>query len=896
MTGPMNRTLLACSALLAACMPTRPRPAVTSPAEPAVDIVRARPTLRLGDEAHPLGYELALEVDPAQDRFTGAVRIDVELSHPVRTIWLHAAELQILAAEVAAGADIQPVRTESAPGEFLALHWKQPIGPGKAQLRMRYRGNMHSREGGALFRRREGGEWYLFSQMEALEARRVLPCFDEPRFKVPVQLSLTVPQGLVAVANTAAVAETPLAGGRKRVDFAETPPIPSYLLALAVGPFEIVDAGVAGRNATSIRILTPRGRAAQARYAAQIAGPVLELLEDYFARPYPYGKLDQVAVPSFLGAMENPGLVTYDQSLLLSPPAEDTLQRQQSLVSTCAHELAHQWFGNLVTMPWWNDIWLNEAFATWMAAKIVERFHPEWDVPVRRVLQRDRAMAVDRLSSARVVRQPIASAHDITGAFDGITYDKGAALLHMFESWLGADEFQRRVRGYITAHAWKTATGADFLAALGEGQPELAESMTSFVDQQGTPLLTIELRCAPGRAPEVMLRQSRALPLGSRADAAQRWLVPVCLGYGVAGERHRTCQLVAQEETAITLDRAGPGACPDWVLGNDQGSAYYRVAYSETLLASLLDRSGEQLSVPERLSVLGDLRAMIAAGRQPASAALRRAALLAGAENEHLLAAAIELATVRRDLVPDGMQTRYRRYLHRQFAPVLRRIGFVPRAGESDERQLLRPRLLWLLAARAEHPQVLAWGATRARRWLEDPAAVHPELVDTALAIAAYRGDLALWQRLRRRLDQTSDRIERTRLLRAMGHFTAPVAVERNLALVAGNELELHESIGLLGAAVAEPLTRIRGWAFVREHIDTLVARMPRFGARRLVDLGQHFCDTAQATEVEAVLRPRIDRIPGGPRQLDSALESIHLCHQARLHHGPALRRFLQRS
>jgi alanyl aminopeptidase len=333
-----------------------------------------------------------------------------------------------------------------------------PLASGRTVIRIEYRGELCARDNVGAFRVREGNDWYVYTQFESIFARRAFPCFDEPGIKVPWQLTLDVPAGNTALSNTSALSETPLEeGGKptgmKRVRFGETRPLPSYLIAFAVGPFDIVDAGKAGRNATPVRIVTPRGQGALARYAVQVTPRLLEMTEEYTGIAHPYEKLDSIAVPRPGGAMENPGLITYASSLILAQPRDETPRFKQAYAHVAAHEIAHLWFGDLVTHAWWDDVWLNESFATWLSVKTIERFAPGWDIRAQDAHGRDYAMKNDALASARRIRQPIESTNDIFNAFDPITYAKGGAVLGMFENWIGEARFAQALRQYLSKHA-----------------------------------------------------------------------------------------------------------------------------------------------------------------------------------------------------------------------------------------------------------------------------------------------------------------------------------------------------------------------------------------------------------------------------------------------------------
>ena len=355
-----------------------------------------------------------------------------------------------------------------------------------------------------IFRQKTGDDWYAFTQFEATDARRAFPCFDEPSYKVPWRLALTIPKGDIAVSNTPVAKEVSAGDGLRTVIFEETKPLPSYLVAFGIGPFDVVDAGRAGIKHTPIRMIVPRGQASEARYAVETTGQILALLEKYFGTPYPYAKLDNLVIPQTVrfGAMENAGLITCNERILLAKPAEETADFKRGWASVCAHETAHQWFGDLVTLAWWDDTWLNESFATWMSRKIVEQWKPEWDTPVSNVAARAGTMEGDSLATARKIRQPIESKGDIDNAFDNISYGKGAAVLAMFEAWVGPEKFQKGVRRYLGEHAFGNATYKDFLNALeAEGGAGVGKAFATFLDQPGVPLVSLDLVCGSGAPP-----------------------------------------------------------------------------------------------------------------------------------------------------------------------------------------------------------------------------------------------------------------------------------------------------------------------------------------------------------------------------------------------------------
>ncbi len=494
------------------------------------------PEFRLGRQVLPARYAIALTLTPGQDTFEATADIDLNVTAASNEIWMNATGLQIRAATLrAAGASATP-KVQLKDDGLAGFLFDRAIAPGPATLHIEYAGKISNNSSAGVFQMKEANRWYLYTQFEPTDARRAFPCFDEPDFKVPWQITLNVPKDQKAFSNTPSVAENSASGGRKTVTFAATRPLPSYLIAFAVGPFDVAEAGRAGKKNTPIRVITPQGKAYQAKFAVATIPGLLTQLEKYFGLPYPYEKLDSIAMPISNFAMENAGLITYGEDLLLGDPNDDTIRRQREFAIVGAHEMSHQWFGDLVTTAWWNDIWLNEGFATWMETKIVNEWKPEWHANIDAVDDRLEAMGLDSLVSARKIRQPILSASDIANAFDNITYMKGAAVLRMFENYLGPDVFRRGVHAYLEAHADKNATTEEFLASISAAAGRnVAPAFDTFLDKPGVPEISAELECGRGR-PSLRLTQKRYLPIGSPGrssdqTSAELWEIPVCVRY-----------------------------------------------------------------------------------------------------------------------------------------------------------------------------------------------------------------------------------------------------------------------------------------------------------------------------------------------------------------------------
>jgi alanyl aminopeptidase len=839
----------------------------------------APPKLRLLAVAVPTRYAAELWIDPSQDTFKGKIQIRISLKGESDTLWLNGKELTIeetSAVSAAGPKDLILAEASAAGKDFVRIHFQRNLPPGEYDVTLTYRGRVDLKDTEGLFRQREGDDWYVFSQFEAIFARRAFPCFDEPGYKVPWQLALHVPRKLVAVSNTPVLSETDEGGGTKKVLFERTKPLPSYLIALGVGPFDIVPAGTAGRNRVPIRMIVPKGRGAEARWAVESTGPILDQLESYFDTPYPYEKLDHLVIPETVGfgAMENPGLVTYASTLLLANPADETIRFQRSYASVCAHETAHQWFGDLVTMAWWDDVWLNEAFATWMGTKIVGRWKPDWGTRASRVGTRSLAMDVDSLVTARRIRQPIESNDDIENAFDGITYQKGGAVLDMFEAWVGEETFRKGVHEYLKSHAFGNATAADFVGSIASAakNPALNTAFFSFLDEPGVPLVTAELACTGG-PPRVLLSQKRFLPTGSSGSAKQTWRIPVCVRTGEAGATP-VCTLLTEEKGVLALSEA----CPERVVANAASAGYYRVLYKGSMLGKVLADSGKHLSTAERIGVLTDAAALARTGDVPMATALALVPAFAGDPDRQVAEALVRIAASPRDLfVTDELRPNYRRFVADSFGARARALGFKSRPGEDEDTKLLRSAVVGLVAEDADDPALVAGATSLARKWLTDRSAVEPEMLSTVLTAAARHGDAELYTALLAEAKRSKDRRERGRLLAALGAFRDPSVQKLALHLTLSPDFDARESLIVLREAAADRVTREATWAFLKANFDALAARLPRDTPAWFPQLAAGFSDETHRADVAAFFKDKAPNYTGGPRRLAQSLEQIQL-------------------
>ena len=829
---------------------------------------------RLGREVVPTAYALDLTLDPAQPRFTGLGEIEVTLTRPRRRIDLHAEGLDFSQVEAQVGAVARTGRAEAGPNGGLAVRFAEPLPAGRVVLRFRWSAPLPEVPQG-LYRVKEGDDWYAFTQFEAVDARRAFPCFDQPEFKTPFQVTLRVPDGQVALGNAREIGRR-TEGGVTIVNFARTRPLPTYLVAFAVGPFEVVEAPPEAIPGVPLRVVTTRGKGVLAPWALSQAPVIHRALEAWFGRPHGFDKLDLVAVPNFTaGAMENVGLVTFRETLLLLDAEAAPAQRKAWSLGLMAHELAHMWFGNLVTMAWWDDLWLNEAFATWMASAVVATTHPELEADLEALAQTRYVMSLDAQRHTRAVRQPVAVGSEAESAFDGITYGKGAALLRMAETWLGPAVFQQGVRHYIERHAGGSATTADLFAALGQAAgKDVAAVLAPFLDQPGVPLIQAALECPKDAKPFVNLAQSRYLPKGLAAPAGV-WPVPVCLRYGHPAPSQE-CFLLTTPTARFELTTP---TCPTWLHPNALQRGYYvwHLAEPEGLAALWAHRG--HLGAAEAVALPGVLAALLEAGVLPAGAYLDGLELLAADEHRVVVEGVLDgLVEIDALAVDDGLRPAYGHLVRRLLRPHVRRLGAMPQPREPVADRLLRPRILNTLAYLGEDEALRAQARETVARFLEDPRSVSQEQVSQALPVAAWQGDEALWTQLRAAwAEAEGDPTTRAAVLRALASFEDPVLFTRTLDLLLDGTLAAQDFSTLVRGA-GRSATRTAAWQWLVKHYDAVVAKLGPSAAPWLPLVGSGFCTVEEQTAL-ATFFTEPGRAPAGTeRTLAQVLERIDRC------------------
>jgi puromycin-sensitive aminopeptidase len=773
---------------------------------------------RLPLDVRPTRYRANVHVDMAADRFEGTLLIDLELDRPRAEIHLHGVGLEVVSAKaLVPGRAVRGDARADAESETLTLSFGEILAAGAKTIEIIYKGAFSPGLRG-LYR----AGTVAVTQFEAADARRLFPCFDEPAFKATWDFTLSgVPANAVALANGVVVSDEPGPNGRT-VTFKTTPPISSYLVATVVGP--LVASQPAKARGIDIRTWAVPEKKHLTAFAQRCAAAVLPLLEDYFGLPYPFDKLDQVGVPDFeAGAMENAGCITFREVALLLDEATAPLAVQKRVAEVITHELAHQWFGNLVTMVWWDDLWLNEAFATWMAYKIVDAWRPEWRIWMDFEGGKGAAMLLDSLQAAHAIRAEVHNAEEAGESFDAITYEKGGAVLRMIEGFLGEERFRDGIRLYMRRHREKNATADDLWGALAEasGQP-IVELANGWIRQVGYPVVSLRHDAAAGT---VTLAQARffADPDAREAAGATRWLVPLVLrfrdGQGIKEQR----VLLDGAEGTVKLEAQGPVS---WCIGNADARGFYRVAYDGPALARLLPAIGA-LRPSERLAIVSDQWALVRAGVVPIQAFLDLVEGLAGEEDHVVLDDLVgRLATLEHRHLDDADRPRFAAFVQRLYAQRAAKLGWgtATGAGESDEARLQRAALLRALVLLARDPAGIAEAARRLPP-PTGPSGVDPNLLDIVVTAAARAADRTGFEELRRRSREETDPAAKRRYLHALARVEAPELVGPAVELSLQADVPMQDFTSYLGVLLSNRATRELAWSLIRDRFGEVRAK-----------------------------------------------------------------------
>ncbi len=820
----------------------------------------------------PDEYAIRIVPDLEKKAFTGSETIKLKAREAVKQLVLNAADIKVTKATID-GKTIPPSAIKADEKEE-TLTIASELAAGDHQLALEFTGKINQRGIGlyyATYQEQGTGakKTMLGTQFEATDARRMFPCWDEPSFRARFQLTAVVPQNFVAVSNMP-IEEQKTTGGAKEVRFAATPPMASYLNVFCAGELDAIHAK---KGDVTHGVVATKGKAEMGRYALESSQQILDYFNDYFGQPYPLPKLDHIAVPGgFGGAMENWGGITYYESALLFDPERSSAQTRQTVYEVIAHETAHQWFGDLVTMAWWDNLWLNEGFASWMGTKVTAKFNPDWEVwlaktnprdPMRRSgIGKEAAMEGDARATTHPIQQPIRTEAEANSAFDDITYRKGMSFLRMLESFLGEDVFRDGLRRYMAAHKLSNTTTTDLWNALGEasGKP-VVEIAAAWTQQPGFPIVKV----ARDAAGKITLTQERFTVHFDNAPPLE-WKIP--LTYAVPGEPATASMLMTSKSMELP-NRAGDRA----IKLNVDGAGNYRVQYDEAswklLLADL-----PKLSVPDRVNLLSDAWALVQADRAPLSLYLDLVEKLPTktelAEREQIMHV---FDFTNRLLANTPQREAFQKFARMVLRPSFDSVSWDPKPGEPPKIAALRASLIKALGD-LDDKEIVAGCRERFEKYLADPKAIPPDLRPNVLAVVGRYADEATWKKLHELGLKTTSIEEKANYYNALSASTDPKLAARTLELSLGDELPTSRATYLVAGVARQSEHPDVAWTFAKAHMKQLLAKTDALGANSYAPgLFTFFSDPARIAELEKFAKS--DLPPSAAKDVAKAVDEI---------------------
>jgi aminopeptidase N len=826
---------------------------------------------RLPSGVVPESYTLALTPDLQAATFTGDETITVKLTAPSDKITLNAAEITFNSVSVRTGRKEQTAAVAlNKENEQATFSFPQALPAGEAVLHIRYAGILNGMLRG-FYLSKTPKRNYAVTQFEPTDARRAFPSFDEPALKATYEVSLTIDKADTAISNTNMTADEPgPVAGKHTVRFARTPKMSTYLVAFLVGDFQCSKGESDG---VPIRACATPDKVALTPYAVKAAEFVLHYYDTYFGIKYPMPKLDMVAIPDFeAGAMENFGCITYRETDFLVDEKHGSESAKQEVAMVVAHEMAHQWFGDMVTMQWWNNLWLNEGFATWMEHKPVAAWHPEWDIPAQEAASLDGTLNLDAGVVTRTIRAEANTPDEINEMFDGITYQKGGAVLGMVESYLGEDQFRKGVHDYLQAHLFGNATAEDFwnMQTRDSGKP-VDKIMSSFIAQPGVPGLQFS---TPANG-QVTVTQSRFFlsPTAARqhaTDATQTWTVPVCL----AGGATAGCPLLSTAQGSL------PVANNSNFFANARARGYYRSLYPEAMQRQLAQHL-ETLSAPERIDLLGDTWAAVRSGHGQIGESLDLAAATQNDSNSDVLSTVLtEVSAVDARLITSPAErTAFQAWVRRTWKPALDAVG-MPQPGEPIGTTWRRDVLFGLVGRFGQDPGTIAAARQITEKYLANPDSVDPNLAPVAILVAAQHGDAALFDRLQHVFETSNDPQISERSLGMLTMFEDPALTTRAMEYATSGKVKNQDSLGLMAAMLNNPSTRDTTWQYITTHWQAVSAQLTEMNGGAIVATTGSFCSAEKENEVKQFYATH--QVHASARALTRAQASIEDCMQFR--------------
>ncbi len=841
---------------------------------------------RLPEIATPENYKLTFTPDLEKARFEGDETISLRVLKPTSEITLNAVDIDFHEVSITSGGSTQKARvTPEKDKEMVVLAVEKPLSAGAATIHITYTGILNDEMRGLYLGKDDQGRKYAATQFESTDARRAFPSFDEPNYKATFDITAVADKGQVAISNYKVISDTPGPGDKHTVKFATTAKMSSYLAALVVGNFEYIEGEADG---IPIRIYSTPGKKEMGRFVLGASEQIVSYFDKYFGIKYPYGKLDLIGLPDFsAGAMENTGLITFREVILLIDEQHGSPGLKKTIASVTSHEIAHMWFGDLVTMKWWDDVWLNEGFATWAASKPLLGWKPEWNFDLDDVSQNTGTLNTDSLANTRPIHQAAETPAQIQELFDGIAYGKAAAVLNMLEAYLGPETFRAGVQEYVKQRSDGNATADDFWTTLAKvSKRPVDQIMPTWVKQAGVPIVNVKEQCS-GSSTSVTLSQQRYYYDRAKFQAGndQLWQVPVCLKPSSGSSAK--CELLTKKEQSFTL----PG-CSTWVLANAASAGYYRAGYQPEAVRTMAKDAEAKISPAERITLEADIWASVRVGRESVGDYLAFAQGLQSDRTRAVMQSVLgRFNYIGQYLVNETDRDSYRAWLRQYLTPIAKEVGWEPKAGESDEQKTLRAGLLNALGYDARDPDTLAQARKIADKALQDPTSVDRDLASGAIALAALNGDEAFYDRVMAALKNPKSPEEYYMYFFALPQFGDQKLLQKTLDYAISPDVRSQDALGLVTSVMANPAGEKLAWNFVLAHWDAVQKVGGPFASAQVVGATSAFCDAHMRDQVVDFYAAH--KIEAAERTYRQSIERINNCVDLKTQQQPQLASWL---
>jgi aminopeptidase N/puromycin-sensitive aminopeptidase len=834
---------------------------------------------RLPDTVRPEHYSLILTPDLKSATFTGTETIDVQIQKPVDSITLNSIEIKFQSVRTKLnGKVVDAAVTEDIDKQQATFNFHQQLPTGKLTLEIEYTGILNGKLRGFYLSKTEKRN-YAVTQFESTDARRAFPSFDEPAFKATYDVTLIVDKGDTAISNTNIVSDQPgPAADKHTIKFATTPKMSTYLVAFLVGDFQCTSGESDG---VPIRACATPDKVELGKYAVKAAEFVLHYYDNYFGIKYPMPKLDMIAIPDFeAGAMENFGAITYRETDLLVDEKTASIGAKKEVAEVVAHEMAHQWFGDMVTMQWWDNLWLNEGFATWMENKPVAAWHPEWNIPQDVAVELNSTLNYDAQRITRTIRAKAETPDEINEMFDGISYGKAGAVLLMVENYLGEETFRKGVHNYLAAHMYGNATAEDFWnAQTAESHKPVDKIMESFVAQPGVPILNFS---APQGSVAVS-QQRFFLSPSAKSEKPQSWTVPVCMK---ANGGQKDCEVLSAAQQSLKTPQA------PFFFANAAGKGYYRSTYPADVYAKIVNNVETGLIPEERITLLGDVWAQVRADKMAVGDYLNLAGAVKDDSSGDVINTALgAVATIdARIASTDEEHAALAAWVRKNFKPAYEKLGD-PSESDTPEKKELRATLFAYLGTIGKDPDVIAQAKQIAEKYLADPASVEATFAQRATGIAAVNGDGAFFDQLQKIFETSTNPQLQETALRLLAEFKDQSLEQRTLDYTVSGKVRNQDAAIQLAIMLGTLETRDQAWQYIQQNWDKVEAQLTESSGSYVVGSTGNFCTAEARDQVGSFFSTH--KVAAAERTLARAKSQINDCIELRAAQEPKLREWM---